>query len=224
MVYGKKAWVNAYKSPATVRTIIQKDNWKDKSVSEFIKFWSNILYLNIDGMYERIDKVYNEILSNSSPSIEQIVTSLKTKSPRWKKSEVKRIAHIIHQYCIRKKTKILLKENIHEQAQHDLGKIGPVYTIWCHYLIEPLAFPPIDKFNYTAYCFITSCGKDIVNQVPQSFSYLPINGKNDYTTFKLWFIKSLINYKGENFNILDVVSFDKALMSFGSLIQKIFVK
>jgi len=89
-------------------------------------------------------------------------------------------------------------------------------------LIEPKSFPPLDSFNYTSYCFIRAPADDVELKVPQNFSYAPLGEQNDYHKFKSWFIDCVTSYQGQDYKVIDIVNFDKALMSFGSFLQKVW--
>lgn len=98
MIYGKNAWDNANLNPDEVLNILSDDNWKDNNIGEFINFWSNSLYLIINGMEKRIISVVKNIFNNPAPSLNDIIKSLKTKSSRWPNIQENRIASILHNF------------------------------------------------------------------------------------------------------------------------------
>jgi hypothetical protein len=196
MTFGKSAWENANNSAQGILQLLRNDIWSETRIGSFVKFWSELLFITINGMTERINTVYNEVLSNQNPTIEQIEKSLKTKSNRWKNGEVQKIAPIVIEYCVRGDDQPPNQNDHHQRVQDHLGKIGPVYTTWCHYLIEPTSFPPLDRFNYTSYCFIRAPADDVKLKVPQNFSYAPFSEQNDYHKFKSWFIDCVTSYRG----------------------------
>lgn len=215
MIYGKNAWQNAYLNPDEVINILSNDNWDDNNIEDFINFWSNVIYINIDGMEKRTNSVFQNVFNNPNPTQDYVKDSLKTKSARWNNIEVNRVSDIIFNYMHRRNE--VPEDLLHLNFQNELNNVGPVYTIWCHYLLSPLTFPPIDKYNFTAYSFITNNGIRI--KVPQNFTY-PFAG-TDYSYFRNWFINIVRNFRGDNYSVEDVVNLDKALMSLGAFIQKV---
>jgi|ERR1035437_5581217 hypothetical protein len=216
MIFGKKAWDNANLSPEDIRIILNEDVWRENDVEEFINFWANVLSLTYQGMEKRIDTIYRILNENINPTLQQINTVLKKKQSRWKSIEINRICPIILRYI----------QNIDEQGidllhsnfQYELGDIGPVYTVWCHYLLSPTKYPPIDRLNYTAYKFITA-GSYFYKVVPAEFvNPFPNQG---YNTFKDWFIDLVSIYRGVNYTWHHMKDLDKALISFGSFIRKV---
>lgn len=220
MIFGKKAFENSNKDSEEVFKLLRKDIWEKNEIEKFIQFWSLRLWLTIGGMDERIKTVYTKLLNATNPSEEAIRKNLKTKSPRWKNKEVKRIAKIVEEFLIRKKNISNIVYH-HTKFQEKLKEIGPVYTIWCHYLINPKSFPPIDKFNYAAYIFINSPSSPIPKQVPNNFSFIPIEcNYTDYQKFRQWFLGILKAWKNNNYSVKDLVNLDKSLMSLGAFILK----
>ena len=172
-------------------------------------------------MHERIESVFERVLNAQNPDVDTIRASLKTKSSRWANTEINRIAPIIQRFLLRNGVQNINRLDHHNNFQNELGVIGPVLTIWCHYLIEPIAFPPIDKFNYTAWQFVTHTPEEIPMRVPINFVYLPVSAINTgYHNFREWFLGILNEWRNGNQTIRDVVNLDRSLMSFGAFIQR----
>lgn len=219
MIFGRIAFENSNINSEEVFDLLKKDRnkWDENEIEKFVQFWSSRIWLTIDGMDERINSVFTNVLIADNPSKETIKKSLKTKSPRWNNKDINRIAKIVKENIIRGK-KVHNIINHHIDFQKKLTKIGPVYTFWRHYLVNPKSYPPIDKFNHAAFKFITS--SEIYNHVPNNFTYFPIeDGETDYQFFRNWFLGILKSWK-KKYNEIDVVNLDKSLMSLGAFILK----
>lgn len=213
MYYGKTAWINANLPKEEVLELLRNDKWNENNIKGFVDFWSNVIHITIKKMDERIESVFKGVLTNPNPTQDEIKEALKTKSSRWRNELKYKISPIIYEY--RKKQN---RSDLHREFQEELKKVklgGAVYTPWCHYLLDPKNYPPIDRFNYTAYMFLTQ-NKEMKKDVPGKFSNIL---GDDYTNFKNWFIEKVQKYKeNENYEVKDIVKVDKALMSFGSFI------
>ena len=221
MPFGQQAFENSHQPFQVVDQYLRHDIWNDDNIEDFVSFWSRRLWLTIDGMHERVESVFINVLNALDPTIEAIIISLKTKNRRWKNEEVNRIAPIIQRSLVRNVVQDFNQMEHHNNFQNELGKIGPVRTVWCHYLIEPIAFPPIDRFNYSAYRFITQHPQNLPPQVPNNFWYIPICDPNtDYQNFRWLFLNVLTAWRNGQQTVQDVVNLDRALMSFGAFIRK----
>ena len=221
MAYGQRAFENSHQPSDVVDQYLRSEVWDSSKIADFVSFWSERLWLTIDGMHQRVESVFTNILNAPNPDVEIIRKSLKTKNPRWRNTEVNRIAPIVRQFLIRNGAQNLNQMDHHHNFQNELGEIGPVLTIWCHYLIDPISFPPIDKFNYTAWQFITQSPQNIPTQVPMNFKYTPVGGLDtDYQCFREWFIGITNDWRNGHQTVRDVVNFDRSLMSLGAFIQK----
>lgn len=220
MPFGQQAYENSHQTVEVVDQFLRADIW-DNNIEEFVCLWSGCLWLTIDGMHERVESVFANVLNATNPDVETIRNSLKTKNSRWETEEVNRIAPIVHHYLVRNNNHNVNQFEHHTNFQNDLGEIGPVQTIWCHYLVEPMAFPPIDRFNYAAWSFVTQPQQNIPRQVPNNFGYLPIGAQNtDYQNFRGWFQNVLNIWRNGNHTLRDVVDLDRSLMSLGAFILR----
>ncbi len=221
MPFGQQAFENSHQSPEVVNQYLRADVWNNNGIEDFICFWSGRLWLTIEGMHERIEFVFANVLNAPNPDVATIRTSLKAKNPQWSDAEVDRIAPIVHQFLVRNHLGNFNQLDHHNNFQNNLGEIGPVLTVWCHYLIEPIAFPPIDRFNYTAWRLIQERPQNIPINVPTNFSYPPFGGANTgYQNFRWWFLGILNAWRNGHQTVRDVVNLDRSLMSLGAFIQK----
>ena len=146
MIFGDQAFKNAHESRNRVEELLRADHWDDNTIPDFITQWSGRIWLTINHkMQERIESVYSNILNANDPSVSAIKKSLKTKTPRWNNSQINRIAPIIKRFLVRNQVITGADMEYHERMQAELRDIGPVHTIWCHYLVQPKQFPPIDR-------------------------------------------------------------------------------
>jgi len=221
MPYGQQAFDNSHEPFRAVDTYLRADVWDNNDIANFVSFWSGRLWLTINGMHERVESLFTDILSVPNPDVGTIRSSLKIKNSRWANDELNRIAPIVQHFLVRNAALNMDNINHHRNFQNDLGAIGPVLTVWCHYLIDPMNFPPIDKFNYTAWQFITQMPNDIPKRVPINFTYLPVDDPNtDYQKFRQWFLHILDDWRNGHQTVRDVVNLDRCLMSLGAFIQK----
>ena len=219
MPFGQQAYENSYQTFHVVNETLQADVWNNQQIEDFVYFWSGCLWLTIDGMEDRVEWVYNNVLSVPNPEVDTIKKSLKKKISRWRNDEVNRISPIIQRYLVRNNDNIDQLTH-HNNFQNDLGEIGPVLTMWCHYRAEPIEFPPIDRYNYAAWLFISQQQQNIPSKVPNNFSILPIGDPNtDYQHFREWFLNTLNLWKNGHQTVRDVVNLDKAFMSLGAFIR-----
>jgi hypothetical protein len=221
MIFGKKAYESSDQSLEAVHNLLKEDDWVNNDIDGFVTFWSRCLWLTIGGMHKRVENVFANVLNVPNPEVNMIKAILKIKNSRWKNAEINRIAPLIKRFLVREPVPYNNQIDIHNSFQNELTSIGPVLTIWCHYIIEPLSFPPIDKFNYTAWQFITQNPRKIPIKVPNKFLYLPLGEFNtDYQKFRKWFMSILNSWRNDNYTVRDVVDLDKSLMSLGAFIQK----
>jgi hypothetical protein len=222
LIFGKRAFDYSNKSWTDIDLLLRHDNWHNNDIEKFVSFWSKRLWLTLDRMTERIDTVYSDVLIATNPSVNTIKKSLRIKLNRYPQKQINRISPLIHKFLVREHISTYNRLNHHEVFQKKLKKLGPVMTPWCHYLIDPRYFFPIDMYNHTAWKFITEMPEieDIPMKVPQSFQYTPINGSRDYQPFRDWIFETLHNWKGDLYSVEDVVTLDRSLMSLGAFIQK----